>query len=138
MSGFVPLNAGYTVSVRGTRLNVVVLLTLELARESPTCILHEGIYTPYHARSKYHTQLAKMSLDCKKTFWSISQLAFFLFFSYELLLVSHRARTKAFKNVKALYATGQVARASPHEAIASHLCRMFGIWRPCRLCVTRA
>ena len=28
MSGFVPLNAGYTVSVRRTMLNVLVLLTL--------------------------------------------------------------------------------------------------------------
>ena len=52
MSGFVPLNAGYTVSVRRTKLNVLVLLTLALAGESPTCILHEGI----------HTQLAKLSL----------------------------------------------------------------------------
>ena len=46
MSGVVPLNAGYTVSVRRTRLNVLVLLTLALAVESPTCILHEGIHTP--------------------------------------------------------------------------------------------
>ena len=30
MSGFVPLNAGYTVSVRRTRLNALVLLTLAL------------------------------------------------------------------------------------------------------------
>ena len=45
MSGFVPLNAGYTVSVRRTRLNVLVLLTLAIAGESPTCILHEGIHT---------------------------------------------------------------------------------------------
>ena len=38
MFGFVPLNAGYTVytvSVRRTRLNVLVLLTLALAGESP-------------------------------------------------------------------------------------------------------
>ena len=27
-------------------------------RESPTCILHEGIHAPQKARSKYHTQLA--------------------------------------------------------------------------------
>ena len=46
MSGFVPLDAGYTVSVRRTRLSVLVILTLALARESPTCILHEGIHTP--------------------------------------------------------------------------------------------
>ena len=50
-----------------TRLNVLVLLTLALAGESPTCILHEGIHTPYHARSKYHKQLAKLSFD-RKTF----------------------------------------------------------------------
>ena len=46
MSGFVHLEAGCTVSVRRTRLNVVVLLTLALKGESPTCILHEGISTP--------------------------------------------------------------------------------------------
>ena len=46
MSRFVPLNAGYTVSVRTTRLVVSVLLTLALAGETPTCILHEGIHTP--------------------------------------------------------------------------------------------
>ena len=44
MSGFVPLTAGYTVFVRRTRLNVLVLLILALAGESPTCILHEGIH----------------------------------------------------------------------------------------------
>ena len=43
---FVPLNTGYTVSVRRTRLNILVLLTLALAGESPTCILHEGMHTP--------------------------------------------------------------------------------------------
>ena len=46
MSGFVPLNAGYIVSVRRTRLNVLVLLILALVGESPTCILHEGTHTP--------------------------------------------------------------------------------------------
>ena len=45
MSGFVPLIAGYTVSVRRTRLNVLVLLALAIAGESPTCILHEGMHT---------------------------------------------------------------------------------------------
>ena len=44
MSGFVPLNAGYTVSVRRTRLNILVQLILALAGESPPCILHEGIH----------------------------------------------------------------------------------------------
>ena len=48
MSVFVPLNTGHIVFVRRTRLNVlrVVLLTLALAGESPTCIIHEGIHTP--------------------------------------------------------------------------------------------
>ena len=46
MSVFVHLKAGYTVYVRRERLNVWVLLTLALAGESPTFILHEGIYTP--------------------------------------------------------------------------------------------
>ena len=41
---FVPLNAGYMVSVRRTRLDVLGLLTLALAGESPTCILHEGTH----------------------------------------------------------------------------------------------
>ena len=44
MFGFVLLNAGYTVSVRMTRLNVLVTLTLAFAGESPTDILHEGIH----------------------------------------------------------------------------------------------
>ena len=34
-------DAAYTVSVRRTRLNVTVLLTLALAEESPTYILNE-------------------------------------------------------------------------------------------------
>ena len=66
MSRFVPLNAGCIVSVRRTRLNVLVLLTLALAGESPTCILYE-IHTPQHKRSKYHTQLAKLSFDQKSS-----------------------------------------------------------------------
>ena len=53
MSGFVPLDAGYTVSVRGTILSVLVLLTLALAGESPTCILHEG--TPRNTRDRSTT-----------------------------------------------------------------------------------
>ena len=44
MSGFVPLDAVVKVSVRRTRLNVLVLLTLALAEESPTCLLREGIH----------------------------------------------------------------------------------------------
>ena len=59
MSGFVPLNAGPTVSVRRKRLNVFVLLTPALAGESSNCISRERI----HTRPKYHTQLAKLSFD---------------------------------------------------------------------------
>ena len=44
-------------------VSVLVLLTLAFAGESPTCILDEGIQTPYNARSKYHTELAKPSFD---------------------------------------------------------------------------
>ena len=82
MSGFVPLNAGYTVSVCRTRLNVLVLSTLALAWESSNCILHEGTHTPEHLRSKYHTQLAKLSFD-QKPFWSISQIKC-IFFSFSI------------------------------------------------------
>ena len=46
ISVFVPLNAGFGVSVRRTRLNVLVLLTLASAGESPTCVLHEDILFP--------------------------------------------------------------------------------------------
>ena len=53
----------FSVAVRRTRLDILVLLTLALARESPTCIFHQGIHNPSHARSKYHTQLAKLSCD---------------------------------------------------------------------------
>ena len=41
---FCPPHAGYTVSLRRTRLNVFFLLTLASAGESPTCILHEGTH----------------------------------------------------------------------------------------------
>ena len=63
---------GHIVSVRRTRLNVFVLLTLLallLAGESPTCILHEDVHTPRNTRdpSITHTQLAKLSFD-KKSF----------------------------------------------------------------------
>ena len=46
MSGFVPLKAGYTVSVRKTSKNALVLLSLALAGESPTCIFHEVRHPP--------------------------------------------------------------------------------------------
>ena len=52
VSVFVLLNAGYTVSVRGTVLNVLVLLTLASAGESLTCILHEGTHTPRNTRDQ--------------------------------------------------------------------------------------
>ena len=54
MSGSVPLNAGYTVSVRRTRLNVLVLLTLALAGESPTHILREGTHPATRAIEVSH------------------------------------------------------------------------------------
>ena len=53
---FVPLNAGYTVSVRRTRLDALVLSTLAFAGESPTCILHEGVYTPCNTRDQCITR----------------------------------------------------------------------------------
>ena len=51
---FCPRHAGYyTVSVRRTRLKALVLLTLALAGESPTCILHEDIvHTPRNTRDR--------------------------------------------------------------------------------------
>ena len=69
MSGLVSVDAGYTVSVRRTRLSVFVLLTVALlAGESPTYIRHEkGIHISLHAQSKYRTQLAKLRFDKKKT-----------------------------------------------------------------------
>ena len=75
MSGFVPLNAGYTVPVRRTRLNallnVLVLLTLVLSGESPTLILHDDTHLVTRAievsrtRSKYHTHLSELSFGQK-------------------------------------------------------------------------
>ena len=44
---FPPPRCGLYVSVRRTRLNVLVLLTLTSAgSHRPVCILHEGIHTP--------------------------------------------------------------------------------------------
>ena len=51
---FCPPHAGYTVSVRRTRLYVLVLLTLVLAGESPTCILHEGTHPVIRAIEVSH------------------------------------------------------------------------------------
>ena len=92
MSGFAPLDAGYTVSVRRTRLDVLVFLTLALAGGSPTYILYEGMHTPQHARSKYHTQLAKLSFDLNQ-FWSISQLKWVCYFF--LIIDGIRRKEKA-------------------------------------------
>ena len=55
MSGLVPLNAGYVVSMRRARLNVLVLLHPALAGESPTCILHEGTHPVTSAIGVSHT-----------------------------------------------------------------------------------
>ena len=46
MSGFVPLNAGYAVSMRSKRLNVLVLLALALAGEALTSIFSRGYSHP--------------------------------------------------------------------------------------------
>ena len=66
MSGFVLLNAGYTVSVHGTRLNALVLVTVVLAAESPTCILSRGYTHPVTGAIEVsHAALAKLSFDQK-------------------------------------------------------------------------
>ena len=79
MCVFVPLNAGwvYTVTVRRTMLNVLVLLTLALAGESPTGILYEGIlgYTHPVTRgievvSHTHTHLENWSLELRSKSFS--------------------------------------------------------------------
>ena len=58
-----------------TRLNVLVQLTLESARESGyRPVSFTRVHHPVTSRSKYHTQLAKLSFDKKNHFWSISQL----------------------------------------------------------------
>ena len=51
---FFPPHADYTVSVRRTGLNVLVLLTLALAGESPTYILHEGTHPVIRAIEVSH------------------------------------------------------------------------------------
>ena len=66
MSGFVPLNAVYTDSVRRTRLTVLVLLLiLALAGGSHRPVSFTGVSTPRDTRNRSitHTQLAKLSFD---------------------------------------------------------------------------
>ena len=69
MSGFVSLNAGYTVSVRRRRLNVLVSpLDPDLSRG--VCrrpVSFTRVYTPRNTRDRSITQLAKLSL-IKKSF----------------------------------------------------------------------
>ena len=99
MSGLVSVDAGYTVSVRRTRLSVFVLLTVALlAGESPTYIRHEkGIHISLHAQSKYRTQLAKLRFDKKKNLVDLTQLmkkctcifSFFLIFLVHAFLFSY-------------------------------------------------
>ena len=45
MSGFVSLNARYTIFLARTRFDVLILLTLALSGELPTCIL-QRVHTP--------------------------------------------------------------------------------------------
>ena len=68
VSGFVPRNAGYTVSVRRIRLDVLVLLTLALVGESPTCILHEGIHT-CNTRDRSITRSLQRKLSFDQNFF---------------------------------------------------------------------
>ena len=62
MSGCAPLIAGNTASVRRTRLHVLVLLTLALAGESPTCILHDLVTC---AIGVSHAVCKKLNFDTK-------------------------------------------------------------------------
>ena len=59
-----PPHAGNTVSVRTTKLNVLVLLTLAKAGESPTCILHERTHPVIYAIEVSHAA-------CKAEFFII-------------------------------------------------------------------
>ena len=63
MSGIVPLNAGYTVSVRRTRLNLIVLLILEIAEGGHRPVFHEGTHPVTRAIEVSHSHAA-----CKAEF----------------------------------------------------------------------
>ena len=63
--------------LRKARWNVLVLLALGSAEESPTCILHEGTHTPQHAQSKNHTQLATLSFDQKSVLLILTAKVYF-------------------------------------------------------------
>ena len=80
MFGVVPLNAGYTVSVPRTRFNVLVLLTLAVAGESPTCILHEGTHPVSRAIEESNAPLAKLSFDQKNILVDLTAEVYFSFF----------------------------------------------------------
>ena len=86
MSGFVPLNAGYTVAVRRTRLKVLILLTLAVGGESPTGILHEDPVTrkievpPTYAA-------CKAEFDQKTLLADLTAVVGFFFFIFQVNVV---------------------------------------------------
>ena len=90
MPSSITLNAGHRVSVRRTRLNVLVLLTLALAGESPTCPSREYKHPVTRAIELLcYMQLAKRSKD-SNPFWSISHTqlkCIFLFHTSKYLFV---------------------------------------------------
>ena len=85
ISGFVPLNAGYTVSVRRTRLDVLILLTLAL--------ISRGVTDMYPSRGYTHPVTRAIEVShaaCKAEFGQKSflddlthtaQVHFFTFFN---------------------------------------------------------
>ena len=77
--------------VTGT-CTVTTDLIMRVNVTTTTTILHEGINTPQHARSKYHTQLAKLNYDQNPS-WSIAQLTcFFFIFQKGRALLDTRVR----------------------------------------------
>ena len=76
MPGFVRLNAGCTVSVRTTRLNVSCLVDPGNGRGVTDLYLSRAYTHRQHERLKNHTQLCKAEFVIKSLDidWSISQL----------------------------------------------------------------
>ena len=68
MSGFVPLNAGYTVSMRSKRLNVLVLLAIALAGEALTCFFSRGYSHPETRAIEVSHEVRKSSFRSKFPF----------------------------------------------------------------------
>ena len=90
MSGFVPLNAGYTVSVCRTRLDMVVLLTLALAG-SHRPVSFTRVYTPRSTRDRSITRSLQSSFLIKKAF-SVDLTAEVDFFIFEVSGIKIRTR----------------------------------------------